>query len=222
MSAAVEDTAFARPDLLAERLSDWIRDEIVSGRMAPGERLVEQALAKRCSVSRVPLREALRIVASEGLLTLTPHRGAVVMPLSNLELEELFDLRMALEGFAAAAVARRQPAANLSSLRRLNDTMAAFVRAQDYESYHGIAASFHAELVASAGNALLVETYDRVKIRFRRYQAVLSRIPELPPRSVVEHTDILDAVARGDPIAARDLAESHIRTLVERFQQSRS
>jgi DNA-binding GntR family transcriptional regulator len=97
-AAKEEDRSFARPDLLAERLSGWIRDEIVSGRMAPGERLVEQALAKRCNVSRVPLREALRMVASEGLLTLMPHRGAMVTMLSDQDLSELFDLRMAPTG----------------------------------------------------------------------------------------------------------------------------
>jgi DNA-binding GntR family transcriptional regulator len=220
-AAQEEDRSFARPDLLAERLSGWIRDEIVSGRMAPGERLVEQALAKRCNVSRVPLREALRMVASEGLLTLMPHRGAMVTMLSDQDLSELFDLRIALEGFAAAAVARRRPVPDLSGLRRLNDTMEGFVRAGDYDSYHGIAATFHAELVAAAGNALLIETYDRVKVRFRRYQAALSKIPELPPRSVAEHTAILDAMTRGDVTAARDLAEEHIRTLVDRYRESR-
>ena len=221
MSSAAETTSFARPDLLAERLSDWIRDEIVSGRMAPGERLVEQSLAKRCNVSRVPLREALRIVASEGLLTLTPHRGAVVTLLSENELSELFDLRLALEGFAAAAIARMKPTPDLSGLRDANETMARHVRSMDYESYHKVAASFHADLVAVSGNALLVETYDRIKVRFRRYQSVMSKIPELPPRSVAEHTAIIDAMARGDGSAARDLAEAHIRTLVVRYRESR-
>src|SRR5688572_6233184 len=93
--------AFARPDLLPERLAEWICGEIIRGRFKPGERLVEQTLAKECQVSRVPLREALRIAASEGLVTLAPHRGAIVTPLSDAELVELFGLRMALEGFAA-------------------------------------------------------------------------------------------------------------------------
>src|SRR5690606_16491937 len=87
---------FTKPDLLPERLADWIREEIVIGRFKPGERLMEQALAKECQVSRVPLREALRIVAADGLVTLAPHRGAIVTPLSDTELIELFGLRMAL------------------------------------------------------------------------------------------------------------------------------
>lgn len=218
MTDAALEPHFLRPDLLAERLAEWIRDEIVSGRMAPGERLVEQTLAKRCKVSRVPLREALRIVASEGLLVLAPHRGATVTPLSEDELIELFDLRMALEGFAAAAVARLVHAPDLSSLQAMNGQMENFVKSQDYESYHRLAAGFHAALVAAARNQLLIETYDRIKVRFRRYQAVLSKIPELPQRSIIEHKEILDAIEKRNPELAHSLAENHVRRLVLQYR----
>lgn len=219
MTDAALEPHFLRPDLLAERLAEWIRDEIVSGRMAPGERLVEQALAKRCKVSRVPLREALRIVASEGLLILAPHRGAMVTPLSEDELSELFDLRMALEGFAAAAVSRLEPAQDLSSLQVMNEQMEGFVKSQDYESYHRLAAGFHAALVAAARNQLLIETYDRIKVRFRRYQAALSKIPELPQHSVIEHKEILEAMEQRNPELARTLAENHVRRLVSQYRE---
>jgi DNA-binding FadR family transcriptional regulator len=77
----------------------------------------------------------------------------------------------------------------------MNDKMEAFfIRSQDYDSYHATAAMFHAALVVAAGNQLLIETYNRIKVRFRRYQAALSKIPELPPQSVAEHKGILDAM----------------------------
>lgn len=219
MTSDMQPSPFPRPDLLPERLADWIRSEIVAGRMAPGERLVEQTLAKRCNVSRVPLREAMRIVAGQGLLVLEPHRGAVVTRLSESELIELFDLRMALEGFAAAAAARRSPAPDLSALRRMNGAMERFIDAGDAEAYFRMAAEFHDALVAAAGNRLLTESYDRVKVRFRRYQVALSHMPELPPRSVGEHRDILDAVAAGDADRARTQAEGHIRDLVAAYRR---
>lgn len=222
MASDAQPTPFPRPDLLPERLADWIRGEIVAGRMAPGERLVEQALAKRCSVSRVPLREAMRIVAAQGLLTLEPHRGAVVTRLSESELIELFDLRMALEGFAAAAAARRDPKPDLAALHRLNDEMEDCIRAGDAAAYLGKAAAFHDALLAAAGNRLLIESYDRVKVRFRRYQVALSTMPELPPRSVGEHRDILDAITAGDADRARALAEDHIRDLVDAYRRRAS
>lgn len=220
MSSASGPTDFPRPDLLPERLAEWISGEIVAGRFPPGERLVEHALSKRCNVSRVPLREALRIVAAQGLLILEPHRGAVVTPLSESELRELFDLRMAIEGFAAASAARQQPAAAFAALRRMNADLDELIQAEDYERYYALAAEFHDSLVAAAQNGLLVETYNRVKIRFRRYQAVLANIPHLPPRSVAEHTRILAAMEVGDADGARALIEAHIRDLVDAYGQS--
>ena len=220
MTADSGPTEFPRPDLLPERLADWITDEIVNGRFAPGERLVEQSLSKRCNVSRVPLREALRIVAGRGLLTIEPHRGAVVTPLSEDELNDLFGLRLALEGFAAAAVAMADPRPDLSPLHRLNAEMENCIAAGDIDAYNNVANAFHGAIVTAAGNGLLRDAYDRVKARFRRYQTVMANIPHLPPRSVSEHEQILVAMENGDASAARDLAEEHIRDLVAAYRDT--
>jgi DNA-binding GntR family transcriptional regulator len=209
---------FVKPDLLSERLADWIRGEIVAGHLKPGERLVEQALSKEYQVSRVPLREALRIVAADGLVTLSPHRGATVTSLSDTELVELFGLRMAVEGFAAGEAAKRRASKEIPLLRLLLEEMSESVAADELDHYHALAAKFHSGLVAAGGNKLLSETYDRVTIRFRRYQAAMARIPELPEKSLEEHAGILDAVERGDHVQARALSEEHIAGLVERFR----
>ncbi len=220
MDTADSTSEFPRPDLLPERLADWITDEIIAGRFAPGERLVEQALSKRCNVSRVPLRESLRIVASRGLLVQEPHRGAVVAALSESELHDLFGLRMALEGFAAAAVAEKQPRPDLSTMRQMNADMERSIETGDFDTYFAVATRFHDAIVAAAGNELLSEAYNRVKIRFRRYQTILSNIPHLPPRSVAEHKQILAAMEQGDAGQARSLVERHIRDLVDAYGQS--
>ena len=98
---------FQRAGLLPERLADHLRDQIASGALAPGRRLVEQDLAGALQVSRVPLREAFRILCAEGLVTLSPHRGAEVSSTSQEELEELFEVRAMLESRAAVLAARR-------------------------------------------------------------------------------------------------------------------
>lgn len=213
---------FTKPDLLPERLADWIRGAIVLGRLKPGERLVEQTLSKEYQVSRVPLREALRIVAADGFVTLAPHRGATVTSLSDAELVELFDLRMALEGFAAGAAAKRGHVEEVAALRSLTEAMSGSVTAGKLDEYHSLAARFHSGLVAASGNKLLSETYDRVKIRFRRYQAAMARVPNLPTKSLEEHTGILEGIESGDHVRARALAEEHIANLVERFRASPS
>ncbi len=209
---------FTKPDLLPERLAEWMRDAILGGRLKPGERLVEQTLAKEYQVSRVPLREAFRMLATDGLVTLAPHRGAVVTCLSDIELVELFDLRIALEGFAAGAAAGRASVTEIAALRSLTDAMSESVATGKLDEYHRLAARFHSGLVAAGGNQLLAQMYDRVKVRFRRYQAAMALIPNLPTQSLAEHAGILECLERGDSTQARALAERHIANLVERFR----
>jgi DNA-binding GntR family transcriptional regulator len=218
MSLAEHNDVFVRPDLLPERLAEWLRDAIVAGVFQPGERLVEQALCKRFGVSRVPLREALRIVAGDGLVVLSPHRGATVTPLSEVELEELFSLRIALEGLGAGVAAGVRPCPALPGLRMMVGQMRAAVDAGELEAYHALAGHFHGDLVRAAGNAVLTETYGRLQVRFRRYQAAMARVPDLPAQSIVDHTAILDAVEQGAADEARALAEEHVRGLVRRYR----
>lgn len=211
------NSAFARADLLPERLAEWLRDEIVAGSLPPGERLVEQVLCKRAGVSRVPLREALRILAADGLVSLTPHRGATVTPLSNVELEELFGLRIALEGFAAGAAARFRPPQQITSLRVLIVQMREAVALGELDAYHALASRFHLGLVQAGGNALLSKSYEQLHVRLRRYQAAMSRIPKLPEQSIIEHENILDAIQNGFEKGAQDLVQSHLWALVARY-----
>lgn len=209
---------FTKPDLLPERLAEWMRDAILGGRLKPGERLVEQTLAREYQVSRVPLREAFRLLAADGLVRLAQHRGAVVTSLSDNELVELFDLRIALEGFASGAAAGRASVAEIAALRSLTKAMSESVATGNLDEYHRLAARFHSGLVATSGNQLLAQMYDRVKVRFRRYQAAMAFVPDLPAQSLAEHAGILECVERGDSTQARVLTERHIANLVERFR----
>lgn len=205
-------TPFARPDSLPDRLAAWLREEILEGRLEPGARLVEADLAARCQVSRVPLREAFRILALEGLLDLSLHRGAAVRPLSATELRELFGARTAIEAFAAAAAARRPEAAE--PLAALVERMREVVAAGDLVAYGRLAAGFHEALVEAGGNRLLAGMYAQIRARLRRYQAAMARVPHLPETSIAEHGAIVAAIAGGDPARASALATAHIESLV--------
>lgn len=210
--------SFERADLLPERLAEWLRGEIVEGRLAPGERLVEQTLTQRCGVSRVPLREALRIVAADGLVTLAPHRGAVVTGLSARELTELFEVRIALEGRAAALAALHRTAEDLAALHALVSDMRDAVTAERLDAYHQQAAQFHSALLAASQNEVLKQLYDKIKVRFRRYQAAMARVPSLPTQSIDEHQIILSAIENNNAEAARKLAEHHIKCLISKLK----
>ena len=215
-------TAFAKTDLLPERLANWLRDEIVAGHLQPDERLVEQVLCKRAGVSRVPLREALRMLVADGLVTLSPHRGATVTPMSVTEMRELFGVRIALEAFAAEQAAHRRPAGLLDQLCHLAEQMRHAVALGELDAYHPLAARFHGTLVEAGGNGLLLESYDRLRVRLRRYQAAMAHIPELPERSTRDHDGILEAVRAGQAENARRMAQAHLEELAQRYSDRSS
>lgn len=203
---------FVRPDGLPDRLAVWLREEILEGRLEPGARLVESELALRCGVSRVPLREAIRILAQEGLLDLALHRGAVVRPLSTHELHELFGVRTAIEAFAASAAARHPKCAE--ALADIVTKMQQAVATGEVSPYRTLAADFHEALVDASGNRLLVAMYAQIRTRLSRYQAAMVRLPRLPETSIAEHGAIVAAIAAGDPVAASTLAIAHLDGLV--------
>lgn len=203
---------FERPLALPERLADWLREEILSARLPPSARLVESDLVERCGVSRVPLREAFRILSLEGLVDLSTHRGAAVKPLSGTELRELFGVRIAVEAFAARAAARRPEAAG--ALAALIGRMREIVAAGDLEGYGRLAAAFHEALVAAGGNRLLAGMYAQIRTRLRRYQSAMAHVPQLPETSIAEHHAIVEAIAAGDAERAAALATLHLESLV--------
>ncbi len=210
---------FARPDSLADRLAAWLREEILEGKLEPGARLVESELVLRCGVSRVPLREAFRILAHEGLLELSLHRGASVKPLSDTEMRELFGVRAAIEAFAAGAAARRRDAAAVALLRGILRRMRQAVSAGDVPGYGALAAGFHEALVAAGQNDLLAGMYAQIRARLRRYQLAMSRVPLLPQTSIAEHEAIIDAMEAGDAAAAIARTNAHLDSLVGQFAE---
>jgi DNA-binding GntR family transcriptional regulator len=198
-------------------VADGLREDILAGRLAPGARLVEAELVLRSGTSRVTLREAFRILAQEGLLDLSPHRGASVRALSDQELRELFGVRAAIEAFAAGVAARQRDPAVMRCLREFATRMRAAVSEDDMAGYGRLAAEFHAALVAAGDNAILASMYAQIRIRLSRYQAAMSRVPQLPQTSIAEHEAILTAIASGDAAAAMALTNAHLDSLVGQF-----
>lgn len=212
---------FTRPDLLPERIARHLRAKIADGHVKPGQRLTEHVLTREYAVSRVPLREALRILATEGLITLAPHRGATVVALSETELRELFSVRSALEESAVRALAENPSAQVIAALRDLNGLMKAAVAKADFTAYEAQAVRFHGALVQASGNTLLCSYYGQVERRFRRYQSVLSNVPNSASASIDEHERVIAAIARGKPDAAAEATRNHIKNLIARFQRAR-
>lgn len=185
-------------DLAVARLTR----EILSGRSDPGERLVEEQLTRRLGISRAPLREALRLLAQQGLVEHVPRRGARVATLSDRDVRELYELRDVLERFAVRAGIPVARESDLAGLRVTLDAMREATRAGDRMAVAESHRAFHVALVALAGNRQLSAVYGSILVKLQLYMAInLRREAEMaqPLDGVHRHERLFEAVAGGDP-----------------------
>ncbi|WP_328337875.1 GntR family transcriptional regulator [Streptomyces violaceus] len=191
-----------------ERVTSELRQEIIAGGLRPGDRLVERELAERFGVSRVPVREAIRALVTEGFVHFETPRRTVVRRLTPTDVKELFELREALEVYAAGLAAARATPEDLAEVQELLDRAAAATEAEDAEVITDVNSRLHDRIVAMAGNSLLTEALEPVAGRLRW----MTRRNEEWPQLLVEHRELYEAIASGDPDRARAHALTHVRT----------
>ncbi|MFJ4324719.1 GntR family transcriptional regulator [Streptomyces tricolor] len=190
-----------------ERVLASLREDIIAGRLGPGDRLVERELAERFGVSRVPVREAIRALVAEGFVLFESARRTVVRRLTPADVRELFELREALEVYAAGLAASRATPEALAELRDLLDQAARATQAEDAETITDINTRFHDRVLSMAGNGLLISVMEPVDGRLRW----LTRRNEEWPQLLTEHRALYEAIASGDPARARAHALDHVR-----------
>lgn len=187
---------------------------VVSGELDPRVRIAEAELASRLGVSRTPVREALHRLEGDGLV-IAQGRGVRVRVLALDELAELFSARAGLEGWALFQAAQRVgagdvPPAHLAELERLADSAAAHTRAGDLARGADFNRAFHERTAALSNNGVISATlgqwWDRITVSTRHTIRMPDRVEEVDR----EHRTILDALNRGDSIAARDATQAHI------------
>jgi len=196
---------------LWQRVYDHLRAAILSGRLEPGAELAEVPLSEELGVSRGPIREAIGRLASEGLVTVRPRRGAVVSPLSKEEFLELYQVREALERMAVKLAVRRLQPEDFAALQGLIDDMATHAERGQVDEFFEANAAFHARLVDASGNAKLGELYRQLLDQIGRYRTRSLRLRGNLQRSIAEHAAILRAAKRGDAERAAHLMSEHIR-----------
>lgn len=194
----------------AARPEDRLRAEIVAGRLLPNQRLTEAELTHRLGVGRSAVRTALARLEHEGLVESAPHRGARVRLVPLAEAVEILEARAALEGLAARAAARRATAGDVAELRAILGEMRARLDAGDPLGASDCNGALHRRLLeigdhATAGR--LIATLRSQLVRFQ-YRTIL--LPGRSERSHAEHTEIVEAVAAGDPDAAEAAMRSHL------------
>jgi DNA-binding GntR family transcriptional regulator len=218
MSEPVKPHGALESSSLVELSVRRLRDEILSGTLIPGERLIEEQLTRRFGISRAPVREALRLLGQQGLVEHLPRRGVRVAQLSGRDVDELFTLRDVLERHAVLTALPLSDGRSLSLLGQALETMRRAASTGDLGTENAAHRRFHIELVALAGHRQLMLVYEPVILKLQLYMATnIRREAEerTPDEGVRRHQRLFEAVATGDPeTALRELAAHGGRTYI--------
>lgn len=191
---------------LRDKVRDEIRQRIIDGDYQPGSRVVERDLAEELGVSRIPVREALRMLETEGFVSVVARRGVMVRQLAEEDVAELFDVREALEVLACRRAAERATKADLQRLRQALDRAKKACDAGDRRAAGAANESFHDQLIASARNKLLAGMLEPLQGRLHW----LFRQHANPSELYEEHVRLYETIASGDPDRAAAQALEHV------------
>lgn len=194
---------------LTEQVVLALRERILSGEMAPGERLVEGKLSEELGVSRMPVREALRELAAEGLVSIEPRRGASVTSFSPQQMRELVEVRATLEGLNAKLAAQRHDGHQIAEMERiLDEGMQMSLSGADDAAMMMMNQRFHDALGSIAANSILQDIMRSLRDRTALLFASINR--SRGPQNWDEHAAVLRAVTKGDAELASLLAMRHV------------
>lgn len=195
---------------IREQTLDTLREAILTGELKPGHSLIEMDLSRQLGVSRAPIREALRILNSEGLIETIPYHGTTVRRLTRRDIEEIYSMRSLLETFAVEQVIR---AGNPEVLQRLRGTVEDMIlagRDNNINRVNILDRDFHDTLIAMSGHSLLLSLWQTVAMKVRQVMALVNRRNTDLTQIARNHLPLLDAMEAGDIPGASELLRTHI------------
>lgn len=196
---------------LHEQVAQRLRQMLVENRIAPGAKLNERELAGLLHVSRTPLREAIKMLAAEGLVELVPNRGAIAVALSEADVMHTFEVMAGLEAQSGELAAQRITDAELAEVQAMHfEMLAAFTR-RDLSTYYRLNARIHNAINAAAKNPVLTTVYAQVNARLQALRFRSNQDGEKWSRAVQEHERMVAALAARDPSAMRQVLLDHLR-----------
>ncbi len=199
-------------ELLADRAYAELRDRIVTLRIPPGAPIDEDELGEELEMGRTPVREAIKRLALENLVTVFPRRGTFASEINITDLAHISDVRAVLEGHAAMRAAERISDVQRAELEQLLAELEASEGSTDHDALMALDARVHRFIYSCAGNPYMEETLGRyLNLSLRIWYLVLDRLPHLFDH-IHEHDDVLHAIEAGDADAARDKLAEHIAT----------
>jgi DNA-binding GntR family transcriptional regulator len=187
-----------------------LRQMLVENRVAPGAKLNERALSEELKVSRTPLREAIKMLAAEGLVELLPNRGAIALALSEADVLNTFEVMAGLEAQSGELAAQRISDAELAEVKAMHFEMLAAYTRRDLPNYYRLNAAIHNAVNAAAKNPVLTTTYQQVNARLQALRFSSNKDEDKWQSAMQEHEQMISALAARDAAAMRSVLLAHL------------
>jgi len=183
---------------LHEEVLERLRDMIIEGRLGPGQRIHESALGNQLGVSRTPLREALKSLASEGLVEMQQSKGAVVRRFSVRDLQNILAVTRSLEQLGGRIACAQASDTQIKAIVAMNKSMMEFYARRDRLEYFKLNQAIHSAIVAASGNPVLVEMHGKLQAQIKRLRFIGNEEPMEWAGAVTEHNRMVAALSRRD------------------------
>ncbi|VBB06560.1 asnc bacterial regulatory protein hth signature [Lucifera butyrica] len=195
---------------LREVVSETLREAIINGVLKPGERIMEIQLAEELGVSRTPVREAIRKLELEGFVVMMPRRGTYVADLSIKDVNEVYEIRTALDVLAAGLAAERITEEELEQMERLLVEIGEYIDQEDVDKIVEADSKFHDILYQACRNDRLVGIINNLREQFTRFRSISMAFPGRLKNTLEEHSRLVEAIAQRDGEAAQRVAREHM------------
>ncbi len=213
------ESSIAEHQPLPDKIANFVREAIIVGKLKPGEKVSEANLAEELHISRTPIREAIRMLESEGFVSIIPRRGTIVSEFSLEDLYEYFQIKACLEAFAAASVVDLLTDRDLSKLKRLNEEEMNVIKVGDFSQYLRIHEDFHQTFLTRTGNRKLALLMQQLGFHIRRLEKIFNDHPEIFITCSETHGNLISAFESRDPKRVREIVEQNILNIAENIRQ---
>ncbi|MCR4440842.1 MAG: GntR family transcriptional regulator [Peptococcaceae bacterium] len=217
----IKDTelALGHDASLRNKVFKYIKTQIITGQYGPGESLVESKLAEELGVSRTPIREAIRLLELEGLVEITPNKGAVVLGITKKDVEDIYAIRRLIEGLAARWGAKLITAHDKKEMEKIIDLMEFYAQRGDVDEVADLDNKFHEIIYEASGSKILKLTLCNLHqyVQLARLESL--KKPSRISQTLAEHRAILDAFNEGDPDKAEAAVSHHVNMAYENIKR---
>lgn len=202
---------------LVQRVREQIEDDIVEGRLQPGDQLHMDAIATQYGVSRTPVREAFQQLEASGLVEVRPKKGTYIATISTADLIEMFEVMAELEAMCARLAARRADKTLITDITQAMVQCEAEAQKGETNAYYHANDAFHQLIYRASGNSFLVQETIHLKNRLTPYRRLQLQVRNRLAQSVVEHRNLAQAITNGDEELAAQAARQHVLVQGQRF-----